>query len=248
MTGRQLRIDDLARESGVSVRNVRAYQERGLLQPPQRVGRVAFYGEEHLKRLSVIVSLLERGYTLAHIAELVTLWQDGGDLADLMGLRLELTQAYSDEVADRGTPEQIAHRYDLAVHDLKAARESFELGLLYMDGAELVVPSPKLMRAGAELRRAGVPMDVLFDEIRHVRQAMEAIAERMSAVIVRDVIDPRLSASTLTPEVARELMATMRRLRPLAEAVVSSELARALQATAQRIVEQRWPTTLESPL
>ena len=69
MTGRQLRIDDLARESGVSVRNVRAYQERGLLQPPQRVGRVAFYGEEHLKRLSVIVSLLERGYKIgrAHV-------------------------------------------------------------------------------------------------------------------------------------------------------------------------------------
>ena len=44
------RIDDLARAAGTTVRNVRAYQERGLLPPPRREGRVALYGDAHLAR------------------------------------------------------------------------------------------------------------------------------------------------------------------------------------------------------
>ena len=50
---RELRIDDLAREAGTTVRNVRAYQDRGLLAPPRREGRVAWYGEGHLVRCHI---------------------------------------------------------------------------------------------------------------------------------------------------------------------------------------------------
>src|SRR5690349_10951820 len=35
----EYRLDDLARISGVTARNIRAYRERGLLDPPRRVGR-----------------------------------------------------------------------------------------------------------------------------------------------------------------------------------------------------------------
>jgi hypothetical protein len=56
-----LTIDQLAREAGTTVRNVRAYQERGLLPPPDREGRVGVYGEGHLARLRLIASLAERG-------------------------------------------------------------------------------------------------------------------------------------------------------------------------------------------
>src|SRR5438309_572599 len=39
----EYRIDELAREAGTTVRNVRAYQDRGLLPPPRRSGRVGLY-------------------------------------------------------------------------------------------------------------------------------------------------------------------------------------------------------------
>ncbi|HVZ69581.1 MAG TPA: MerR family transcriptional regulator, partial [Rhizomicrobium sp.] len=64
-------IDELAREAGTTVRNVRAYQEKGLLPPPEKRGRVGIYGNAHLARLRLISPLLERGYSLANVAELI---------------------------------------------------------------------------------------------------------------------------------------------------------------------------------
>lgn len=67
----EYRIEDLARESGATVRNIRAYQDRGLLPRPGRRGRTNVYDGSHLARLRQISGLLERGYTLASIKELL---------------------------------------------------------------------------------------------------------------------------------------------------------------------------------
>src|SRR3954471_18150654 len=48
-----LSIDELARAGGSSVRNVRLYQERGLLPKPRRHGRRALYDKTHLDRLKL---------------------------------------------------------------------------------------------------------------------------------------------------------------------------------------------------
>jgi DNA-binding transcriptional MerR regulator len=81
----RFRIDELARLAGTTVRNARAYQDRGLLPPPARVGRVGWYSEAHLARLRLIGRMLGRGYSLANIAELIDSGVRGRDLADLFG-------------------------------------------------------------------------------------------------------------------------------------------------------------------
>jgi len=85
-SGVEYRIDELARLAGTTVRNVRAYQDRGLLPPPRRSGRVGLYTRQHLARLELITRLLERGYTLANIGELISAWEAGTDVAGLLGL------------------------------------------------------------------------------------------------------------------------------------------------------------------
>jgi DNA-binding transcriptional MerR regulator len=65
----EYRIDDLARAGGVLVRNVRYYQDSGMLPQPRRRGRVAIYRDAHLARLRLITRLLNRGYTAANIVE-----------------------------------------------------------------------------------------------------------------------------------------------------------------------------------
>ncbi|RYF34230.1 MAG: MerR family transcriptional regulator, partial [Comamonadaceae bacterium] len=84
--GQTYRIDDLAQASNVTVRNIRAYQERGLLHAPRREGRVAIFDDSHLSRLKIISSMLERGYTSGHITEMLGAWESGRDLADVLGL------------------------------------------------------------------------------------------------------------------------------------------------------------------
>ena len=47
-------MEQLAATCEVSVDTVRYYQSRGLLPPPEREGRVAWYGPEHADRIREI--------------------------------------------------------------------------------------------------------------------------------------------------------------------------------------------------
>jgi DNA-binding transcriptional MerR regulator len=96
----EYRLGALAKASGVSVRNIRAYRERGLLDPPRRDGRLAFYCDHHLDQLAVISDLLRRGFHSAHIAEFFATVRDGVDLADHLGLRAAISSSDC-----RGDPE-----------------------------------------------------------------------------------------------------------------------------------------------
>ena len=59
-----LTIDELARETGMTVRNVRSHHARGLLPPPEVRGRTGFYGPEHVDRLRLIQELQSEGLKL----------------------------------------------------------------------------------------------------------------------------------------------------------------------------------------
>ncbi|OMC05823.1 hypothetical protein A5733_19350 [Mycobacterium sp. NS-7484] len=88
----EYRLEDLARVSGVSARNIRAYRERGLLDSPRRVGRSAYYDERHLAQLTAITQLLAKGFNSAHIAEFFDSLRRGEDLADALGLQASAWQ------------------------------------------------------------------------------------------------------------------------------------------------------------
>lgn len=95
----EYRIEDLAHLSGATVRTIRAYQERGLLPRPERRGRANVYGDTHLARLRQIADLLDRGYSLASIKELLEAWDAGLDLGGVLGLVAEIDGPWTDEKA-----------------------------------------------------------------------------------------------------------------------------------------------------
>lgn len=82
----EYRIDDLARVSGTTTRNIRGYQERGLLPRPTRRGRTAIYNDWHLRQLRAINRLLGEGFTIKHITRFLTGLQRGARLADVLDL------------------------------------------------------------------------------------------------------------------------------------------------------------------
>lgn len=112
------RIDELAEDAGTSVRNIRVYQERGLLQPPVRRGRTAYYGPGHKQRLALIMRLLDRGYTFATIEELLIAERHGFTLTELLAVesirserrpsgRRRSSRGVSDPVAAFEMPEDL---------------------------------------------------------------------------------------------------------------------------------------------
>ena len=66
-----IRVEELARRADVSVDTIRFYQKRQLLPPPERVGRIAWYDDEHVSRLARIKELQRDGFSLAVIRRLV---------------------------------------------------------------------------------------------------------------------------------------------------------------------------------
>lgn len=113
------RIEDLAADSGATVRNIRVYQEKGLLPPPVRQGRSALYGPEHRRRLRLILRLLDRGYTFATINELFTAERHGLTLTELIEARgttfarpsgrgrKRFSRSAAEELAGFGMPEEL---------------------------------------------------------------------------------------------------------------------------------------------
>src|SRR6476646_617141 len=98
----EYRLDDLARISGVSARNIRAYRERGLLDSPRRVGRSAYYDDYHLSQLKTINQLLRRGFNSAHIAEFFASMRQGADLADILGIQQAVLGPRADDTSEGG--------------------------------------------------------------------------------------------------------------------------------------------------
>jgi DNA-binding transcriptional MerR regulator len=93
----EYRLDDLARISGVSSRNIRAYRERGLLDPPRRQGRSALYDDYHLSQLKTINQLLRKGFSSAHIAEFFARMREGHDLAAILGVQQAILGSRDDD-------------------------------------------------------------------------------------------------------------------------------------------------------
>ena len=76
-------IDELARESGMTARNIRAHQSRGLLPPPTVRARTGYYGPEHLTRIRLIQDMQGQGFNLKSIERLLEMGARGGSAQTL---------------------------------------------------------------------------------------------------------------------------------------------------------------------
>lgn len=208
---REYRMEELAEEAGITVRTLRFYRERGLIPPPRREGRIAWYDDHHLARLRTITGLLERGHTLNGIADLAATFESGRDVAEVLGLG-EPTE----ETPVRLTPEQLADYFEGEVTPENLAT-ALDLGYLATDGDEIVHISRRLLEVSAELVREGVPLSTVLSSGRRVREHADALAE----IFVRV-----LHAHTKETEPAQ--------LRPLARAVVDAELSMAFDRRLRR--------------
>jgi len=70
-TANELTIEQLAQETGMSVRNIRNHQSRGLLPPPDVRSRIGYYGPDHVTRLRLVQEMQAEGFNLAAISRLV---------------------------------------------------------------------------------------------------------------------------------------------------------------------------------
>jgi DNA-binding transcriptional MerR regulator len=226
----EYRVDELARAAETSVRNVRVYQERGLLPPPRRVGRTGVYTEAHLARLRLIRLLLQRGYTFATIGELISAWSTGQGIAELLGFEDVIAVPWSDETPGKAATSDLAAGLGgLSPEELTRA---VKLGFVEVDTDEAVhIPSPRLLEAGVQMVSAGVPLGAVLDLAEAMQSQLEQIARQMFRTFDRHVIQEGRSDGDVTTALIQ--------LRPFAQQAVHALLAMALDRESERVLERR---------
>lgn len=234
----QLTIDELARLAGITTRNVRAYQSRDLLPAPRIVGRVGYYGSEHLARLELIGRLQDRGFSLAAIGDLLRAWDEGSSIKEMLGLEEALTAPWSDEAPETVSREQLEALFPEAVVEPELIARGVELGILVPDGEDFRVPSPTLLRHGSELTGVGIPLGVALDMAAIMKAHTEAIAGSLVETFTRQVWAPAFSGKVTEGSLAK-LIEALQRTRPMAFESIHIFLARAMdQAVAAALAAE----------
>jgi DNA-binding transcriptional MerR regulator len=236
----EYRIEDLAHASGATVRTIRAYQDRGLLPTPERRGRANVYQDTHLARLRQIADLLDRGYTLASIKELLEAWDTGRSLGGVLGLVAEEHGPRTDERADRITLAELNTMFGGSTDD-DAVAGAVELGLLErVPGRddEFLVPSHQELAVAVVLCTSGVPLRAISWHLRDIRGQVEQIASRLLDFTTEHVFARYLGHHPPTDSDAAEAAAMVRRLHPLAQQTVDAELARAMRVFPTRHLQR----------
>lgn len=236
-------IDDLARVAKTTVRNVRAYQDRGLIPPPERRGRTGVYVEAHLSRLRIIGHLLARGYTLASIGELIEAWERGQDIAGLIGLESAVSSPWTDETPQHYSLIDLVKLFG-GRFELSWIVKANQLGIIKQQGARFVAPSPRTLQAGAELVSVGIPLDEMLDVVASLRANVEQAADDMVRLVEHHIFDKYGSGLPPKEDVPR-LGEIVWRLRPLVEMAVHAEVARAMEIAANKHLGDRLATVLD---
>ncbi len=241
--GPEYTIDQLARQANTTVRNVRAYQDRGIIPPPERRGRAGVYNADHLSRLRIVGQLLARGYTLSSIGELIEALDQGQNLAQVIGIESAVASPWSDEQPVTFTLQDLVKLFD-GNFDPRLLASVVDLEILQQQGGKFLAPSPKMIHAASELVRIGIPLADMLNVVGLLRANVERAAEAMVQLIDRHLLD-KYGNGLPPPEESAEIGDLIWRLRPLVEMAVHAEVSRAMQRAASQHLGDRLSHVLE---
>lgn len=224
-------MEQLAAVCDVSVDTVRYYQSRGLLPPPAREGRLAWYDDAHARRIREIRSLQRKGLTLAAIKRAL----DG----ELGRTDLELAAAVA---AARGeaeperllTLEAFAAEAGVPASLIQAVeREGIRLGVTVDGGTRYSSADIRSVRAALRLLEFGLPVGELLALARKTNEAMVQLAERAVELFDAYVREPIRDTAATEEEAAAQLVEAFDALLPAVTDLVATHFRRVLLAAAE---------------
>lgn len=207
-----LTVEQLAYETGMSVRNIRNHQSRGLLPPPEVRARVGYYGPDHVARLRLIQEMQAEGFKLSAIERLIG--EHGEDADRFVGLRQAVTAPFATEAPEVYTREELVEKF--GADDDRLIEKAKKLGLLVDLGKDRYeAPSPALIRAAEEVLAMGIELPAALAAIEKLNRNAQSSARTFVDLFVERVWKPFDEAGR--PEEGwDEIIAAIGRLRPLA--------------------------------
>lgn len=182
-------LEELAEAAGMTVRNVRSYQTRGLIPPPRRKGRRSVYGREHLARLSAIKEARQRGASLKLIE---THLSEGGALEAEAVRRTLAPGAPTGRTRSTAASARVPERLTSLDRLLDGGRLPATLqphlddligeGVLRQNGRRIVT-TRELASALVDLHRHGLPLESSLQVAARTALAARTLADDVSGAL-----------------------------------------------------------------
>ncbi len=226
----ELTIEQLAYETGMSVRNIRNHQSRGLLPAPEVRARIGYYGADHVARLRLIQEMQAEGFKLSAIERLIG---EHGVAADrFVGLRQAITAPFEAESPEVLSREELAERF--ATDDDKLLAKAQKLGLLVPLGDDRYeAPSPALLRAAEDVMGRGIPLAAALAVIEKLSRNSQSSARAFVRLFVEELWKPFDEAGR-PEERWPEMTEAVEQLRPLASEALNATFRLTLTAEIEK--------------
>lgn len=247
----QLTIEQLAAESGMSVRNIRAHQARRLLAPPEVRARVGYYGPEHVEQLRLIRDLQKEGFNLGGIKLLLD--DSHGTAERLKRFGEALSAVAHVERGETLTAEELCRRFRVSSAEApEVMAEAQRLGMLVpIDPHRFRAPSPSLLAIAEEIVGRGISLRSALSVLEEVDRHCESVSRTLVELFVAEIWGPFAQADMPAdrwPEIER----AVERLGPLATEALMAIFQRRLSVEVEdafreitRRVSERTPDPAE---
>jgi DNA-binding transcriptional MerR regulator len=210
-------IEELSIRSGVTTRNIRAYQSRGLLAPPvsRPKERAAFYTPDHLTRIRLVHRLQERGFSLAGIADLINAWAEGKSVEQVLGIETAIAESNDAEEARVMSAKELRELTPKGVDADDALRKLEAVGLIAKREKGYRVQHPSVLQLGLDALAAGIPFSEIPEEFVRLQADVHRIAQRFVGLYVKYAVEPFLEAG-LPADRLPDLLERIKSIRKLA--------------------------------
>jgi DNA-binding transcriptional MerR regulator len=234
-------VEQLAGACEVSVDTVRYYQSRGLLPPPEREGRVAWYGPEHVARIRQVRSLQRKGLTLAAIRRVVSgeLGPADADLAAAVAAARDAADVTGTDDAELLDLDAFAARSGVPASLIQAVeREGIRIGRSVEGKARYTTGDIEMVRTALKLLEFGLPLGDLLALAREADTALRGLAERAVELFDESVRKPIRDTSASDDAAAEQLVEAFGSLLPAVTDLVARHFRRVVLETAEAHIER----------
>jgi DNA-binding transcriptional MerR regulator len=211
----EMTIRQLAERTGMTVRNIRAHQTRGLLPPPIVRGRTGYYNDEHVARIELTREMQADGLNLEAIRRVFET-SDGEAVAEIFDFTRALRMPFDDETPEIYEPAELAATWGAKEVDPDLIRRGEKLGMMRaLPDGRIEVISPRLQQTADELAKLGVGADAAIATAEKLRRHADGVARAFVDIFVEEIWEPFDRAGRPEKEWPR-IREALERMRPLA--------------------------------
>ncbi len=234
----KMTIGELARRTGMTIRNIRAHQTRGLLPPPEVQGRTGYYTEDHVARIELTREMQADGLNLEAIRRVLESTQ--GSSQEIVDFAHALRAPFEDETPEIFEPAELAATWQVDSLDPKLIRRAEKLGIVRtLPDGRIEVLSPRLQRSAVALIELGFSAEAGLVTAEKLRKNAEGAARAYIDLFAKEIWEP-FDRAGQPEEDWPKVRETLDRVRPLA----SDALLAIFQITMAEATEKAGERTL----